>query len=1063
MKALLIAILVGVCCSLALAAGFEGGAVDGPGRVVAGAEDYVHVAYESPKFQPVTVRLPQPLPLPPDIHRVRFWYARMAGDFDLFVLLRDASGEERRVATHTSRPTFPGIRRFKMREWSVWNQAESVALGLPARLEERVQPEYMELAQKSVWLRPLALVGIQIVPAKDRRDNEAFPEQDTIRAGRGELFLADMSLREKDGLQAQFNWFLEGRWRWGLDAPPRLFLDDLTLASGAVRYALELQRDYQGPTVWRKEGQASLDRAKPMQTFADRIELPELPQGHYFLTSKTWKPDGSLGDVREMRLCVATGKPRDLAPVESPLQWETGQPNHVFPCEATEATLTLKVKPEAWPADAACQVRVVDWLSRPVCSATLEKAAALRIPCAGLKEGTDYHAIAEWRVGDKLLNRTALHFGVASKPPAQGRKPPAGLPTRDELFMSRRATPIAEHWGSLLSSRFDREPLTEDKTKDFERWLAETDKLGFKLISFNFGWGEAEPLPGVFRWAEIERRLELARQRGMRAFLVPTEWGHPLEFPRWLEYAPVLDQRGSMGVGAKNPELQPSILDPSRQQERERWLRAVAERFLANPTVVGYRTKPFVYPAENQPEFTRTDYAPPMQAGFGKWLRSQGREPFRLPKLFVLYPYSPARTGPDFSDEWQQFMAFRTHNYVEAVRQIMASVRSVDPVRQIHIYRSSMPNACEAAIPLLKDGGEFHDEGGPFYFQRAVESLCLQAGIPYTNEGHQFTPPSKAMADAGFFYGSCYDRGWCWLYRWDVHRPEDKRFAALPQVLRFISESMPAVQEWVAAQGDAPQVLVFGSRADRLLGGSRQGFYSDIAGLDVFTALFCYHQLPAHFATEHTDWVDLSAFKLVLAAGDAMARHGIDRLVDHAGKGGKVALVGDAGRFCAEQPAARDLLRKALEGKPNVTAIAAASKEPPAPGAAFRSDKAFDDADLDRVLTWAGVSRTVTAASPAFECVRKQSSDGHRFYVAVYRRWPGVYDNIWYDAEVERRWGREATEVIISGLRGGRWCVEQFHRATKAVGEFEAKEGVVRFKTDAATVGELQLFRLTRR
>jgi len=1048
---------------VAYAASFDDWQVQGPGRVTSHGAGSVSVSYESPAFESIVLRPPSPVVLPKGVRRIRAWYARCAGDFDLFFLVRDGAGAVHRVRTRTSRGTFPTIRRFKLREWSLWNQVESICLRPPAPIEERVQPESMPLARRSIWPDLLSLAEVEVQLARDRRDNEAFPERDVIRAGQGSLCLAGLSFRVGDGFEADHNWYLAGRARWGWDVPPRLFLDDLTRRSGPLRFALELRQGYQGPLVWSQAGEGELDRQKPMAVFDQRIELPLLPQGRYFLTTKTWLPTGALDAVRRMELQVAKGQPRQLKPLEPTSGWETGRPDHVFPHATTTAEVTLHVRRGAWPAGTLCSVRVSDWLGRTVTEQSFESRDLLRISCDGLREGTDYRAVAEWRRGKTVFDRAELHFGVASRPEDAPKLIPKGLPTRDELLMSRRATPIAEHWRSLMATRYEWEPITVERTREIDAWLDQVDSLGFRLISFNFGWGEVEPLPGVFRWREIERRVALAGQKGMHVFLTPTEWGHPLEFPRWVPLQPVLNQHGQVAVPWRSCRARRSVLDPVRRREHEHWLRAVVQRFLGNPTVVGYRTKPFIYLATNKPETTRADYAAPMQQGFSQWLRNKALAPVPIPKLFVLYQWSPARTGPDLSVGWREFTRFRTHCYVESVRRIMDTVRAVDPVRQVHIYRSSTPSACEPAIPLLKDGGEFHDEGGPFYFQRAMESMCLQAGVPYTNEGHQFTPPSKAMVDAGFFYGSCYVRGWSWLYRWHVHRHEDRRFAALPNVLRFIQAGMPALREWVSARGQEPEVLVFGSRAQKLLGEGRQGVYSNISGLELFAALFAYHQLPAHFADEYTDWVDLGRFKLVLAQGDVMTEHAMDRLTHYAKGGGKLVLVGDAGRFCVEQPKERHLLRQRLGGLPIVKHIAAPSLDPPSPGAAFRARKDVDSKKLEALLAWAGVKRQVRTDDQGFECVRKQSADGRRVYVAVFRRYSGAYDNIWYDEQVLKRWGGTPATVTVSELKPGRWHIEKLHRTPRDLGVAATQGRVLRFRTAAAEVAELQLFRLTPR
>ena len=136
------------CATLLLAGSFvratewSGWTLSSPATVVSQDTAHIELTYATPEFQPIDVRPSQPMPLPADTQRVRFWFARLAGDFDLYVLLRDAKGDEHEARTDSSRGTFPGIRRFKLHEWSMWNHVESVSLAVPAPVDERVLPEF---------------------------------------------------------------------------------------------------------------------------------------------------------------------------------------------------------------------------------------------------------------------------------------------------------------------------------------------------------------------------------------------------------------------------------------------------------------------------------------------------------------------------------------------------------------------------------------------------------------------------------------------------------------------------------------------------------------------------------------------------------------------------------------------------------------------------------------------------------------------------------------------------------------------------------------------------------
>lgn len=123
-------------------------------------------------------------------------------------------------------------------------------------------------------------------------------------------------------------------------------------------------------------------------------------------------------------------------------------------------------------------------------------------------------------------------------------------------------------------------------------------------------------------------------------------------------------------------------------------------------------------------------------------------------------------------------------------------------------------------------------------------------------------------------------------------------------------------------------------------------------------------------------------------------------------------------------------------------------------------DCAFPGAAVDDLLGWGGVKRHVRTEDLQFNCLRKTDDTG-AVYVAALRQFPGHYRNIWYDAEVEKRWERRATDVTLYGLADGAWRLDKLHRDRAARGSVTSANGVLSFRTDPACVAELQLYRLT--
>jgi hypothetical protein len=291
-------------------------------------------------------------------------------------------------------------------------------------------------------------------------------------------------------------------------------------------------------------------------------------------------------------------------------------------------------------------------------------------------------------------------------------------------------------------------------------------------------------------------------------------------------------------------------------------------------------------------------------------------------------------------------------------------------------------------------------------------------------------------------------------------------FRTLEDMLAYLERVHPRWKEYVRAREPGPEVLVFGSRADRALGPPHRGEFTSIAGIDVMESLFVSHSLPAHFADEYTDWVDPARFRLVVACGEVMRESAVERLGAYARAGGKLILVGSAGRYCPEREGERDLLAGPLAGLPNVRALPEPIPVVGADGTTWSRVRAFPPADLDAVLSWAGIERRITvsgAPAPGFQCLLREAPDGKRVYAAAMRTWNGTFyrGEIEFQEKLEEAYGAAAGRVTVTGIRPGLWRVEKMHREPRDLGGHRAPDGDVTIELDPALAGEVQIFRLT--
>jgi hypothetical protein len=1058
----------------------SGFTIAGKGTIEAKDDEYVVVRYASPDYSPVDLSFDRPVPLPDDCRRLGFLVYFDAGSATLSFLLRDASGKQHAVPAIMSTPTAKTAFHSKLnvREWSGWHQGRSTELKTPGEVSEHVMPEYREKAQSLIWKQPLSLVGIRVSPFKPVKPFEDRPpfhcgkdELPELKAGTGKFTLHSLRFDTSTPFEKRNFWLLAERDRYGAAGEPLIFPDDISSRdAGTFSYELACRRGYQGPVVWETKGILTTDKTKPLDLLAHSIRAVPLPEGRYFLTIRThYHPSGKLENVRHLQLRILEGESRELPSLADAAAWHTGHPFHVFPAGVTKPEIRLTFKPETWSSvkgQAECRVNIVDWTGVKVYSRVFPKSEEIILNPDGMKSGTDYFATAEIFRGDVVFDRFELHFGIASPAETRPASAPGGIPKVAD-YIRGQARPHAEYKRPMITHAYPY-LLNWDEQK-FTEWVRQAAAIGGDSASLQAVWGEIEPLPGVYHWDFLEKHVAQLNNSGLKTYFTFSGYiDGAVLYPIWLDYAPLRTGDGYLYHPCAHFGW---TWDHQARMKNAEYYRRLARRFADNPSVLGYRLNTPRYKSEALPEETRCDYSKPAQQEFNRWLVTQKRTPYPLPNVFFI-PNATAvdfsGIGPDVSQAWRDFVSFNIYSYQSFVKELVGAIREVDPVRQIHVYRGSNPYACESVISMLDDGCALQDEGGPEFRENAMRSMCLQAGVPYLGELHRHVPTSKAIADAMYFWGAYNAEGVFWLLRWsedhiDGKKSKVKPFDSTRSMLEYMQTSLPAMKTWLASKAVPPRVLVVGSRLDALLQTPRRGYWSDMAGLDVFAALFSYHQVPAHFANEYCDWVEFNQFPLIFARGEIMTDELIRKLSDYAASGGKLVVVGNAGSLNLHDANDASLsLKERLISRENVRFVPLPTLPPPYPGELpWYAPCAFDNAELDGVLEWAGVKRNIRTEQPGFECQLRKSLDGNAWFAAVRHRWKGWYRGNAEDDEVlERKAKQKEATVVINGLEDGNWMITQFHRQAGDTFQAEASMGTIRFQAPPSFPGELQLFRI---
>ena len=190
--------------------------------------------------------------------------------------------------------------------------------------------------------------------------------------------------------------------------------------------------------------------------------------------------------------------------------------------------------------------------------------------------------------------------------------------------------------------------------------------------------------------------------------------------------------------------------------------------------------------------------------------------------------------------------------------------------------------------------------------------------------------------------------------------------------------------------------------------------------------------------------------------------------------GGKAVIVGNAGKYCVEEPQSRNLLSKLLielPGNVNIKYLGAAGQKAPQPGSAPEAEFSTHRQQTPDILNWAQIKHPITAIQPngkldtGFEC-RLRREDEKTVYAGVYRRFVRVPGTRWYEQlmhiDVNReKWGEAQTTVQLTDLKPGRYELTQIHRQQQSLGIITVEpEGVLQWQTDKAVTGQLQIFKV---
>ncbi len=248
----------------------------------------------------------------------------------------------------------------------------------------------------------------------------------------------------------------------------------------------------------------------------------------------------------------------------------------------------------------------------------------------------------------------------------------------------------------------------------FGEFLTDMKRNGSTVAGIGYYASDLQPMPGVYRFGELEQRVKLAIEAGMKGYIY-------LRFhswPEWADWEAAIDQDGV-------PDEGQSTASAAVRNVVAGCVSALAEHFRGNSDVIGYGrwnlNTDWVYHDRDGRYF---DYSP---SSLALWREFSGGLP----------PPRPAATGPDMRGEWRKWAAFRSHVVRLWTRETLVDpIRSKDPARLGWSYvMVGGQGAMETLWPELLKDGIFPAHGGSEAreFQRHGD-LARQNGMLYRHE-----------------------------------------------------------------------------------------------------------------------------------------------------------------------------------------------------------------------------------------------------------------------------------------------------------------------------------------
>ncbi|XHR29448.1 MAG: beta-galactosidase [Chthoniobacteraceae bacterium] len=737
----------------------SGGAV--PELTKGGLGKGVRLALSSPEEeQLVTLKLKQPLPMTSEARRVGVWiyvdyrFGQVGKSTNksgqrrgapLRFLLRDAAGVNFSYMMYGASPVE-----------GAWNYVECPRLrsGELGRLDESLVQVEGGL-QHHLPVAPLSFVGLEL-----RVDaSPDLPKQFNIELGE---LCADGIRREESAFYWQSD--IGPRYLFGempFARQPFVTLGDLLKKKGDYTVKWEARKDFYGRPVAQGEWHFPGYDADVKSRF-QQLPLPLSAEGQYWVNFKIETKDGTAPKLVNTRFKIIRGTKDEPAQIDPQLRpvdhlivvnpqrngqvYEPGElPNCVVrvwkPAGKTPQALTLKLNRSLYPSDTVGQEE-----SYEVGFVGAKEYADIKIPL----ELSESHPllVLDLRLldGSKELERVTQRVGVKSTPSA--------MPWTSRDKVSKWAD-LFENGNHLLScAEWDPKYSKNTDLSQFEEWVLDVKKQNVNTIELFPAWREIEPMPGVFWWDQLDRRMEIIGKHGLKTMINLD----CTRVPDWMEEESQADEEGMVnGLWSGGNEVLKSPSSPALRKYYGEFLTHISLRYRNNPNLVAYSSLTLFFDhfwADHPWAGQYVDYSEAARKGFRKYLRDVkglslkelsmrwGRptmaswEAVELPRTDLFLGLATI-DRPDPRPEWRDFIEFRKWCEQDFFLGLVAgTVRKYDDLRPIGFHAGVLDEKTSRENGIFRCAGS--SEGSvdgyrePFPLPKRAESLNMLFHSPYS-------------------------------------------------------------------------------------------------------------------------------------------------------------------------------------------------------------------------------------------------------------------------------------------------------------------------------------------